>query len=470
MPLTKKLQTLNVPALKQVTYGNAKTIAVFWDRFVAPLLPDSKVVKDWFNLLNKFVDDTDAVLAIRCYFSWKHPKLKDSDTLRRGFYNLTDKDYTFFYTDNFFAAYFAKMAIDGYVPSYNDFKQCLVSREFPARFGPSSSLERDKAAYSIDGKKGKDPGFCANGYKIAHIVDAGKDFCVAGQTMTIGEICEKYCDRGDYTDWVLHNDQVGDFYARDLQMDKAAKDLLIAHFLRFACPMNYILTPGRYHHLLGVKIKYNDIAECKEIQQYAMHKFYAIYGQDYEDFLKRILLPSSLLLTNLPSEKALGKKNIDITFDYKIKQTSTSVKIIKSIKKQSNKKNMLIEQSKDKNDLRDRLNAFVNRPNAFVSPLKIVSPKAHENFLYKNMIDRSAWQYFNWLDPFKHPELDDLLFKHGIKGSIYTCTDLKQIAAMFDDLVDNISQEAQKANKHQNMVSAVRHFIEHLLKLNNIKI
>lgn len=468
MSLTKKLQTLNVPALKQVTKGNATTIADFWNQFVVPLLPDPKVVKEWFKLLDKFVDDVDAVLAIRCYFSWQHPKLKDSDTLRRGFYNLTDKDYTFFYTDNFFAAYFAKMAIDGYVPSYNDFKQCMLSREFPARFGPSSSEERAIAAYSIDGKKGKDPGFCANGYKIAHIVDAGQDFYVTGQILTIGEICEKYCDRGDYTDWVLHTDTFGNFNARDLKMNQAAKDLLIAHFLRFACPMNYILTPGRYHHLLGVKIKYNDIAECEELQQYAMHKFYAIYGQDYEDFLKRILLPSSLLLTNLPNEKDLGDKTINITFDYKIKQTSTSVRKTKSIKKQSKKQNMLKEQSKDKNDLRKRLLAYVASPNATKVMQKKVTSNAHEVLLHANIPASSATQYINWLDPNLHPELNALLTKHKIIGSIYTCTNLGQIAAMFDELVDNTTSEAKKANAHSNMVSAVRHFIEHLLSLNGI--
>ncbi|MCR5036152.1 MAG: hypothetical protein K6A73_02385 [Bacteroidales bacterium] len=470
MPLTQKLQTINVPALKQVTKGNAATIADFWNCFVAPLLPNPQVVKDWFNLLNKFVDDADAVLAIRCYFSWKHPKLKDSDTLRRGFYNLTDKDYTFFYTDNFFAAYFAKMAIDGYVPSYNEFKQCMLSREFPARFGPSSSLERAQAAYSIDGKKGKDPGFCANGYKIAHIVDAGQDFCVAGQTMTIGDICEKYCDRGDYADWVLYSDQVGNFYARDLQMDQAAKDLLIAHFLRFACPMNYILTPGPYHHLLGVKIKYNDIAECEELQQYAMHKFYAIYGQDYVDFLKRILLPSSLLLTNLPSEITLGKKTIDITFDYKIKKTYTSVKITKTTK----------TMAKTVTKTSTRMISKV-----FLGNLKKMQSAGTLPHTVTTFINKTGYEAFlnscpainngisTYLLSVEKNAFNDLLAHHGLPRNIYRCNDITKLVNVFDELVNNSTSSLASAALecgNQACRPALCYLLRYLLSQNGITV
>ena len=131
---------------------------------------------------------------------------------------------------------------------------------------------------------------------------------------------------------------------------------------------------------------------------------------------------------------------------------------------------MLIEQTKDKYDLRDRLMVYVTKPKAFVTPLKKVSRRAHKLLLDNNCPQSSAKQYYNWLDPTKHPELNDLLLKHGIKGSIYTCTNLTKIASMFDELVDNTSEEAKKANKHQNMVSAVRHFIEHLLSVNGITI
>ena len=94
---------------------------------------------------------------------------------------------------------------------------------------------------------------------------------------------------------------------------------------------------------------------------------------------------------------------------------------------------------------------------------------AHKQYLIgEHYRDSAVIQYSNWLDPAIHPELNGLLTKHGINGSIYTCRDLKKIANMFDELVDNVSMEAQEANNHSNMVSAVRHFIEHLLSVNSI--
>lgn len=473
--------------------GSATTIADFWDSFVEPRLPNPQIVIELYNLLCQYVDDADAVFAIRCYGNWESDKAKDDYTLRRGFYNLTDKGYSFFYTDNFYAAYFAKMAVDSYVPVYQEFKKHMISREFPARFGRSTQAERDRMAYSIDGKKGKDPGFARNGYKIAHVIDSGKGiYDLAGNhLLTIGDICGAYCARGNYNAWTVHKDVFGDFFARDLAIDSSAKAFLIAHFLRFVCPMNYIFTPGKNNHILGVKVRMNDIAESEELQQYAMLKFHERFGTVYEDYLSRLLLPPAFELSNLPSINHLANKVINIQYGKNMKKTtpknsthvpskgstpkvnssSSSTKTNTTTNTLKNKKKiMLIEQSTNKNDLRDRLMAYVTKSKAFVTPLKKISRRAHKLLLDNNCPPSSARQYYNWLDPTIHPELNNLLKKHGIIGSIYTCTNLKKIANMFDELVNNTTDEADKANKHQNMVSAVRHFIEHLLSVNIITI
>jgi len=127
------------------------------------------------------------------------------------------------------------------------------------------------------------------------------------------------------------------------------------------------------------------------------------------------------------------------------------------------------EQSKNKNDLIRKLDGYLALHSP-IAPLAIpVTPSVHENRLYKWWSNSSARQYFNWLDPNKHPELIPLLNKHGLYGSIYNCIDLKQITNIYKELVDKTTPEAINAYGHnENMVSAIRHFIEHLLDINGI--
>lgn len=227
------------------------------------------------------------VFAIRNYNSWSNAK-HDNEELRRGFYTIVDNaDYSFFYTDNYFAAYFAKMAIDNYVPEYDEFKEMMKNREFPARFGRSTKEERNKMTYIINGK---DPGFLKKGYKISHIIDVGDNYWIDNKKETIGTICDEllYYPRGEYTDWNKENG----YYVRHLdKVDEKAKDILIAHFLRFVHPFNYILTPKKEYQKKSdkkVKIPKNDIGEYDRFQEYAKNKFIEIYGNEYKDYLKML--------------------------------------------------------------------------------------------------------------------------------------------------------------------------------------
>ena len=149
MTLQEKLNAIREPRIPDIEVGSSETIAEFWDAFVAPKLIPVGYVRSWWDLLKRYVEEPDALFAIRTFGNgrdWNRD-------LRRGFYNIVTNDtYRFFYTDNFFTAYFFKMAYDHYVPSYEDFKETMISRKFPARFGRSQQSERDKAAISLAGK------------------------------------------------------------------------------------------------------------------------------------------------------------------------------------------------------------------------------------------------------------------------------------------------------------------------------
>ena len=284
MTLQEKLHSIREPRISDIEAGSSETIAEFWDAFVAPKLIPAEYVQEWWSLLKRYIEEPDSLFAIRTFGNGRD---WDRD-LRRGFYNIVTNDtYRFFYTDNFFTAYFFKMAYDRYVPSYEDFKETMISRKFPARFGRSQQSERDRAAISL---AGKDPYVANAGYKISHIVNAGADIWNGEKLTKISAICKKFFPRGKYEDWTLHEDPSGNFYARDIDVDKEGKELLKAHFLRLTCPMNFILTPKRNLQQLSVHVRLNDIGESDQLQKYAMKKYHEIYGSIYEEFLSKIAM------------------------------------------------------------------------------------------------------------------------------------------------------------------------------------
>ena len=322
MTLREKLSTIDYPPVKSFTTGEASTISDFWETFVKPHLISADIISKWCDLLYRYVDDVGVVYAIRTFNDRRENGDKD---LRRGFVTKTDKNYSFFYTDNYFSAYFLKMAIDGYVPEYSDFKEMMISRKFPARFGQSCSLERAKAAYKIDAK---DPKISIAGYKISHIFDVGTGYYNNNTTLSISQICSKYFPRGTYDDWSSVTDKTGTYYSRSLKVDAPALAYLKAIFLRMSCPLNYILTPKKKLHTTEVKVEKNDIGESLQLQQYAMYQFSQLYGDIYKDFLNRIMLHSDYIFSSNAGKNFIGIK-------YNIHMDSESVPKPATIKSNS---------------------------------------------------------------------------------------------------------------------------------------
>lgn len=306
MNLNEKLESIGKTEIKGYSYGYCGTIEDVWSGFIETNLPTEEVVLAWYRLLIDYCEEKDAVFAIRTFGSWGPDK--DPRVLRRGFYNKTNSDYSFFYTDNYFAAYFAKMALDGYVPTLDEFKKAMINRSFPARFGPcDSKFEKHKAAYNITFRN---PGITnkQHKYKIAHIIDAGKDFYIDGQVYNIGDICKKYFPRGEYDDWKYEEDVYGPLWVRHLDVQPEAKEILKAHFLRFTCPLNYVLTPGVKNHVTEVKIKHNDIAEYDHLQWLLVEKMRDRFGDVYVDYLSRIKIPP------LPKKQDWGNEFVGMRY------------------------------------------------------------------------------------------------------------------------------------------------------------
>lgn len=320
MTLEEKLNTISNPKMFPLPSGTSKTIDDFWNDFIKPMLPNKTTVLKMHNMLVKYVNDPDAIFVVRAFGSWCKNAVEsdESDELRRGFITIPDNaSFRYFFSDNFYAAYFVKMVYDDYCPSYEEFKAAMINRVFPARFGRSCKLERNKAAYSVGGK---DPGISKSGYKIAHIVDAGNHFSIDSlDDAGINELAKVYSfPRGRYSDWKKEMVDGVELFVRHHDVSDNTLKVLKSHFLRFVDPLNYFLAPkakwrNNYFNSFTNNILNDvgyDIAEYKPLLDYVSDQFKQIYGKDYEDFLTMILLPKDFI--KAPN----GQEIIDITYGF----------------------------------------------------------------------------------------------------------------------------------------------------------
>ncbi len=303
-----------MPKIPSFEQGYAMDIQTFWTNFIEPRLPNIEIVEKWNNLLQEYSDVSNAVFPIRAFYNWDKDFVENEkdDELRRGFYTkFLNENFSYFFTDNYFVAYIEKMALDNFCPTLNEFKEMMISRKFPARFGQSCSTERKKAAYIITGKN---PGINTSGYKIAHIIDTGTNYLLSdGVTYSLKELSEKFdFSRGKYSEWQEANDNFGKLFLRISNASNSleTRKVLKAHFLRLANPLNYFLTPkmkkdgtvyNEYRNNKG-EIKY-DIAEYKNLQNFVHEKFLEKYGAMYSDYLKLVKLPNDFFGKSNANEK-----------------------------------------------------------------------------------------------------------------------------------------------------------------------
>lgn len=290
LTLKEKIKHISEPQLIPITKNTYETLDDFWDNFIKPLLPQKDTVLKWHAIIKKYVNDDSPVFAIRTYHNWTD-KNHNNKELRRGFYTIVDNlDYSFFFTDNFFVAYFEKMVLDNYVPEYDEFKEMMKNHQFPARYWKASCEEKEKALYNINAQN---PGFMKHKYKISHIIDVGDNYWIGNEKKSIKKICNEYNLRGDYLDWKNESKSINDkYFVRHITINDSnpkLKEIFKEHFLRFVDPLNYILTPSKSIQIFtNSKIAHNDIGEYDNFKEYTKNKFKEIYGDIYIDYLNML--------------------------------------------------------------------------------------------------------------------------------------------------------------------------------------
>lgn len=284
MSLKQKLNNIKQPFVTPLGQGKAASITELWEKFIEPRLPQRETALMWHRVLMEYITQSNAVFPVRGYNS--EPDKIHYGKLRRGFLTLTDDKYSFFYTDNFHAAYYLKMAIDGYIPTVQELLSTYQQREFPSRFGPDTAEERKLMAIP----KGKDPGFQTSGYLIAHIFDAGNAYYEGSKKLSLKKhILDVFFPRGKRTDWIQREDNTGKFYLRELHVAPEAKKYMVAAFLRFVHPFNYFLMPKRSSCSM-------DISGDTQLLNFVKYKFRERYGTSYDEFLA-FIMPEDTIIT-----------------------------------------------------------------------------------------------------------------------------------------------------------------------------
>ena len=252
----------------------------FYSDCVKNTLPDVEVVMAWHKLLKDYIKDPDAVFFIRRYASSKDKvssEDKKSWDIRRGFLTVYN-NIKLVYVDNYFAQYFYAMAINKFVPEYDDFKQFVLNREIP--YGHrDDSKERPHQAY----KKGDNYPLNKNGWKLSHVFSANQNDYNFDYRSVVNDLFPK----GEYDQFVKHDSS--DYPYRKIDEDVSDDNIkrIKAHFLRVVHPINYFLTPmgKNQSSCLGIK----DIGEDPYMIAYMKDILKKRYKDIFPEYLDMIM-------------------------------------------------------------------------------------------------------------------------------------------------------------------------------------
>lgn len=323
MSLENELKSICYKLDFSLPSGTSKTIEEFFDVVVKPTMLPKQIVLDWNDLLSEYIEEPDAVFAVRAFADWYDKKDPEKDKqLRRGFLTkASNNQLSYFFCDNYFTAIIAKLIYNNYCPALAEFKALLQSGDFPVRYWAC----KDENLKAFFPRVKRDPALGSTGYKIAHIADTADDFYFNKKSQGLTELSEFLgFTRGDYEDW--KQDSSGK-YVRILDINEDVKTVLKAQFMRCVNPLNYFLAPkdsgnsGVFNYFANPDKQNNKslkeridcrIAEYKSLTSYVNEVYSSMYGKVYKDFQSKILLPDNYFKKNTGAEK------VEITFGKKL--------------------------------------------------------------------------------------------------------------------------------------------------------
>lgn len=287
MTLEEKIKNIQNPKIEDgiglLPNGRNDSLKDFFESFIEPRLPKQECIKKWHELLMEYIKDWENVsCAVRFGNRGDKAKSKSGESgykkLRRGWLTKDKKsDFDYFYADNYMSSFFYKMALDDFVPTYDEFKKMLYEHKFPYGFGFHVDAKYESERCIIP--TGMEPGFLGE-YKISHIFDSGKNYIVGDEKYDITSLSERYFDIGSRKEWE-NDDSI-----RSVDIDDNTKKIIIACFLRFVHPINYFLTPSKKRHKCNC---WKDVGEYPKLIEYMKNYIKEKYPKEYQEYINIIM-------------------------------------------------------------------------------------------------------------------------------------------------------------------------------------
>jgi hypothetical protein len=283
------------------------TVESFYDNTIRTNLPDAEVVIKWHSILMRYVNEDGAIFFIRKYGN--APK-KQWNLLRRGFLTKFNNA-SFIYCDNFLAHYFFNMAIEGYVPEYEDFKNTMFNLKFPYGYMETKGEIELRAS-----PRGKTPKINSSGWKLAHIYSVGQ----ADYSFDYKKTERNLFTIGNYEDWIKGEKGA---VLRPNESSLSIEELITikTHFLRLVHPINYFLVPKQKHHQSDVG---NNIGENEILLEFMKGIQQNKYGELFTEYKNSIAALDKRSVIQYPGKMII---NINIT-----KTAKTLDKVAKAVK------------------------------------------------------------------------------------------------------------------------------------------
>ena len=194
------------------------------------------------------------------------------------------------------------MAINGFKPDYDDFKQFVLNREIPYGYSVVS-LEKEHQAYH----KGATYPLNKNGWKHSHVFSANQN----DYNFNYKEIVQDVFPMGEYGDFKVQGDSNYPYRKVDGSINEDYVKIIKAHFLRVVHPINYFLTPKVNLQSSSMGIK--DVGEYPGMIALMKQKLYDLYGNIFTEYQEMIMAPADNPYIGLQYEKDLKKTSSKAT-------------------------------------------------------------------------------------------------------------------------------------------------------------
>jgi hypothetical protein len=213
------------------------------------------------------------------------------------------------YCDNTPAHIIYAMAINNYVPDYDDFYGAIMQRIIPCKWVNSQSGNQYSAFLGYKNVGLGDP----LGWKLAHI------FGVNGKEYNFDYNSEKnrLFPHGLQNEWTMHKDEKYPYKLINEDISANDKAKMAAHFLRFVHPINFFLVPElKYDSTPGL-----GIGECHEMQNYV----YLYNKEKCQNIMRNfegLIMPKNNLFTENRDEIGSIKININYSLNMNKKEAT----------------------------------------------------------------------------------------------------------------------------------------------------